>query len=97
LPDAPENALEKRIARMYRQDTAIVILSVAAIWSALGCVLRAALPLADDARVKLILEVSAVAVGVFATAALIAVLAHLRRNRAALYHEDLAHLKDRHE
>ncbi len=97
MADAPESVEEKRVAGMYRQDCGIIILSVVVVWSALACVLHAAAPLTDDARVKLILVASAVAVGVFATAALTAVLAHLRRNRSALYREDLAHLKDRHE
>lgn len=92
---AAEDSVEKRTARMYLQDTATLIISVLVMWSALGCVLCAALPLTDDARVRIFLEVSAAAVGIFATAALLAVLAHLRRNRDALYREDLAHLDER--
>ena len=91
MPDAPERDEERRIARMQRWDFAALVLSIAGTWLALGFVLREALPLAGNARVRLALEICAAAAGIFATAALIAVLGHLRRNRVALYHEDRSH------
>jgi hypothetical protein len=97
VPDAPERHGEKRIARMQGCDAAALILSIAGTWLALGFVLREALPLAGNTRVRLTLEISAAAAGIFATAALIAVLGHLRRNCAALYREDLLHRAKRDE
>ena len=97
MPDASERDEIRRIARMQGFDIAALVVSIAGTWLALGFVLRAALPLAGNARVRLTLEVSAAAAGIFATAALTAVLAHLRRNRAALYLEDLSHRTKRHE
>jgi hypothetical protein len=97
VPDAPERDEAKRIARMQGCDFAALIFSIAGTWLALGFVLREALPLAGNGRVRLTLEISAAAAGIFATAALIAVLGHLRRNRAALYREDLSHRPKRHE
>ena len=97
MPDAPERDKEKRIARMQGCDVAALVLSIAGAWLALGFVLREALPLAGSARVRLTLEISAASAAIFVTAALLAVLGHLRRNRAALYREDLSHRAKRDE
>jgi hypothetical protein len=86
--------VEKRIARMYISDTVIIILSITATWIVLAFVLHEVLPLAGNTNIRLIIEISAVAVAVCATGAFIALLGHLRRNRATLYREDLAHRRD---
>ena len=80
---------------MYGRDVGTIVIVMAATWAVLALVLHECLPLADSQRVKLILDLSAAAVGVAATAALIALLVHLRRNRGTLYREDLDHLTNR--
>jgi hypothetical protein len=83
---------DPRISRMYLLDCVIIIVSLAATWAALLFVLREALSLAVDPAVKRTILVAAAAAGVASTAALVAVLVHLKGNRRALYSEDLVHL-----
>jgi hypothetical protein len=80
--------VEPRLTRPYIRDSLVILLSIMAMWGVLSFVLREVLRLTGDIRVKLVLVISAVAAGVFATGAFIALFGHLRRNRAALYGAD---------
>jgi len=77
---------------MYLLDCATILGFLVLTWSVLVFVLREASNLSSSVVVKIIMEVSAGLAGVFATAALVAVLVHLKKNRESLYREDLSHL-----
>jgi hypothetical protein len=87
----PDFSNDPRIPRMYFLDSFIIVVSLVVTWVTLLFVLREAIPLAADPVVKQIMVVAAAAAGIASTAALVAVLVHLRGHRQALYSEDLAH------
>ncbi len=73
--------------RGYRLDALVIWIALAALWVVLAFTLRLVLDLAGDGSTRVLLVGAAGLVGVFATAALIAVLLHLRRDGATLYND----------
>jgi hypothetical protein len=77
--------MDDRARRMYFVDGAVIWISLVAMWAVLGFTLRHVLPLTDDQLARGVICGAAALAGVFATSALIALLLHLRRERASLY------------
>ena len=75
---------------MYLRDSATIVFAMVATLVVLAVVLREVLVLTADRRVRLVVGLSAAAVGIFATGALTTLLFHLRRNRESLYRADMA-------
>jgi len=76
---------------MHVGDSLVILAVVASVWATLAFVVVEALPLATRPSLRVALLSSGGAVGAFATAALVALLVHLGRNRDELYAEDLRH------
>lgn len=93
---------------MHRTDIGVILVFSALLWAVLGFTLKEVLGLVDSlggealklgdgvnpAAVKAIIIVSALVAGAFATAAMVAVLVQLHRNRDSLYCEDISHLDE---
>ena len=84
--------MDRRTHSMYATDAAVIWTALAVMWVVLAFTLRQVLPLASGVPTRVVMVASAVLAGVFTTSALMAVLAHLARHRAALYAEDVSHL-----
>ena len=78
-----------RINKLYRQDRGLVFVFILFVWAVLGFVLKNVLSLAMNDLIRNVALVAGLLAGIFVTSALVAVLAHLKKNRIALYSEEL--------
>ena len=78
-----------RINKLYRQDRGLVFVFILFVWAVLGFVLKNVLSLAMNDLLRNVALVAGLLAGIFVTSALVAVLAHLKKNRIALYSEEL--------
>ena len=83
-----------QIGRLYRRDTMLVCLSLILAWVVLGFVFGGVAGLAPDPVVEDMALAAGLTTGLFITAALIAVVIHLRKNRQVLYLTELVHPAD---
>lgn len=80
---------EIKMDKMYRQDTGLVVVFIIFVWLILGFVLISVSSLAPNDLIRNAILVAGSTAGIFVTSALIAVLAHLKKNRAGIYSEEL--------
>lgn len=80
---------EVKIGKMYRQDTGLVVICIIFVWLVLGFVLINVSSLAANELIRDVTLGAGTMVGIFVTSALIAVLVHLKKNRVAIYSEEL--------
>ncbi len=78
-----------RINKLYRQDRGLVFVFILFVWAVLGFVLKNVLSLAMNNLIRNVALVAGLLAGIFVTSALVAVLAHLKKNCIALYSEEL--------
>lgn len=78
-----------KINKLYRQDTGLVFVFILFVWVVLGFVLMSVSSLAVSDLIRNVALVAGVVAGIFVTSALVAVLVHLKKNRIALYSEEL--------
>ncbi|KJR44354.1 hypothetical protein UF75_5267 [Desulfosporosinus sp. I2] len=78
-----------RINKLYKQDRGLVFVFILFVWAVLGFVLKNVLSLAMNDLIRNVALVAGLLAGIFVTSALVAVLAHLKKNRIALYSEEL--------
>ena len=78
--------------RLYRYDTIVISGFILFLWVILGVVLIQVVSLLDENSVRAISISSAITVGVFSTASLVAVLVHLKQKNSAIYGEDVDNL-----
>lgn len=90
-----ENLLihESRISKMCSKDRSIVAFWIALMWLILAAVYLQVSSLADSSSSKMIALVAGILVGLFNTAALVAVSGHLKGKKQKLYSEDIFHLE----
>lgn len=81
--------MENMIKKKYMMDSIIILFFVVFTWSILLLVLKTVYDIALIPSVKAVSIISCVLLGVFSTSALVAVLAHLKRNRTDIYQEDI--------
>ncbi len=86
--------MENRIKKMYSQDCGVLLIAMIALWSVLAYVSIMVSSLAPNYTVRTMVFLVAAVAGSFTTAALFAVLAHLRKNRIQLYTEEILCLDD---
>ncbi|WP_407313545.1 hypothetical protein [Desulfosporosinus sp. SB140] len=79
-------------AKMYRQDTGLVLIFIIFIWLVLGFILISISGLASSDLVRDVTIVTGLLAGIFVTSALIAVLAHLKKNKVGIYSEELCQI-----
>lgn len=78
-----------KVDKLYRQDKGLVFVFILFVWVVLGFVLMSVTSLKVSDLIRHVAEVAGVLAGVFVTSALAAVLVHLKKNRLALYSEEL--------
>lgn len=78
-----------KIDKLYKQDTRLVFVFILFVWSVLGFVLVNVSSLAESDLIRNVALLSGIVAGIFVTSALVAVLVHLKKNRHALYSEEL--------
>ncbi|HBW37637.1 MAG: hypothetical protein VR66_27770 [Peptococcaceae bacterium BRH_c23] len=78
-----------KINKLYRQDTGLVFVFILFVWVVLGFVLMSVARLAVSDLIRNVALVAGVVAGIFVTSSLVAVLVHLKKNRIALYSEEL--------
>lgn len=83
---------EKSIRTMYIRDCLLLVIFVIGLWSILAPVMLAVLGLAPDGTVKAIVVCVAMISGAALTWGMLAVFFHIRKNRDAIYREDLGNL-----
>jgi NADH:ubiquinone oxidoreductase subunit K len=85
--------MERMMKKMYRIDLVAIIFSILMLWSvAIFVFTRSSSIFQISGSVLAVTMLIGAAAAVFATAALVAVWAHLRRNYGSLYREDLCQL-----
>lgn len=80
------------IDRLYRYDSFVIIGFILLMWAILAIVLTQVVALLEENIVRAIAVSSALAVGIFSTASLVAVLVHLKQKKRMLYGEDVDNL-----
>ena len=83
---------EKSIRTMYHRDCALLAVFVVGMWSILIPVMLTVLGLAPNGTVKAIVICVAMISGAALSWGMLAVFFHIRRNRDAIYREDLENL-----
>lgn len=78
-----------KINKLYRQDRGLVFVFILFVWAVLGFVLKNVFSLAMNDLIRNVALGAGLLAGIFVTSALVAVLAHLKKNRIALYSEEL--------
>jgi len=78
-----------KMNQLYRQDTGLVVIFIIFVWLVLGFVLISVSNLAPSALIRNVMLVAGSLAVIFVTGSLIAVLAHLKKNRAGIYSEEL--------
>ncbi len=78
--------------RLYVCDTMVITGFILLMWAILALVLSQVVNLLDGSMVRTIAMASALTVGIFCTASLVAVLVHLKQKRRVLYGEDVDNL-----
>ena len=73
---------------------AVVLAFLVLTWCVLIFTVYKIIALASTVAIKAVIVISAGSVIVFATAALIAVMLHLRKRKESIYREDIAHRKN---
>jgi len=81
--------LETKIKKMYTRDRNTIIGFMAALWLIICGVISQIIPLTTTTEEKMVIMSTGVIVCVFATAALIGVLIHIKNKKEALYQEDI--------
>ncbi len=84
---------ETRISKMSRNDRGIIVFWIIFMWIILASVYMQVSALADKPEIRIVALVVGILVGTFNTAALIAVLGHLKHKKNQLYAEDIYHLE----
>lgn len=80
---------EQKINKMYRKDTRLVIIFIVFVWIVLGYVLVSVSDIAPNSGIRNV-AIGAGGIAIISvTSALIAVLSHLKKNRIAVYSEEL--------
>lgn len=81
--------MESKIKNLHRQDNATVVFILVVLWAVLVYVISQVMGIAPDRGTSLVIAGIGVIAGSFATAACIAVLVHLKKNKIKLYTEEI--------
>lgn len=86
--------LNGRIERMFGADRRMAITFVVCLWLIVGFVFFAVSSFTDDPGIRSVLLVGALAVLVFNTAAIVAMLRHYAEDKHFIYDIDIRHLDE---
>lgn len=81
--------MDKAIRRLFSVDYLVIATFIGFMWCVLAFVLYQVLTLVSSGSIMMLSVLSAITVGTFSTASLLAVIGHLKRNRAVIYREDV--------
>jgi len=87
--------MEKKIGRLFFIDCTVLLFSLVAIWAMVIFTMTEVSEIAPSKIVQNLLDGSALLVCFFATASLAAVYGHIKRNRNAIYREDILVARDK--
>ncbi len=85
--------MEIKIKKLFRQDIAAILFMLAALWTVLIYAMTQIIKIAPDPANGIAISMIGVVAGLFATASMIAVLVHLRKNKNKLYSEEINSLE----
>jgi len=81
--------MENKIQKMYLIDCITIIGFMVALWIIVCGVILQVLPLSSNSTIKMVIALTGTVVVLSSTAALIAVLNHLKNKKIELYKEDI--------
>jgi hypothetical protein len=81
-----------KINKLYWQDTGLVSFFIIFVWGVLGYVLITVRSLTKSILIKDTAVATGLIAGIFVTSALVAVLVHIKKNKIALYREEVEQL-----
>ncbi len=81
--------MEERIKRLYSGDQLLIIAFIVFLWFVLIYTVAVIINLATGPGVRALILGVGFAAGIYATAALLAVLAHLKNQKIEIYTEDI--------
>ncbi len=82
--------METKIKKMYARDSLVIIISLVGFLTFIPYVMSVVADLAPTPSIRLLIVGAGVLVCLFGAASLIAVIAHLKRNRVTLYTKELS-------
>lgn len=85
--------MESKIKKLFRQDIAAILFMLAALWIVLIYAMTQIMQITTDPATGIAISMIGVVAGSFATASLMAVLVHLRKNKNKLYSEEINSLE----
>lgn len=88
--------MKKKIEKMYSQDCAVIFLFMVVLWTILIYVLMQINDIVANQSVRVLIFFIGIIAGTFATAALIAVVTHLGKNRTQIYTEEITVSENNH-
>lgn len=86
--------INARIDRMFARDRFMAWLSVVLLWLTIAVVYFAVDNVLDDTRIRVALAIAAIALLVFNTASIFAMVRHYQQDKAHIYGLDIRHLDE---
>ena len=83
--------LKQRIDALYRSDVRGSVLLIVCLWATVIFVLVMTWPYVPDQAIRIVLAISAIAVLIFNTAAIVAMVSHYRDDKDFIYGLDIKH------
>jgi hypothetical protein len=83
--------LKQRIDALYRSDVLGSVLLIVALWATVIFVLVMTWPYIPDQGIRIVVAIAAIAVLIFNTAAVVAMVSHYRDDKDFIYGLDIKH------
>ena len=81
--------MKKKIQQLFISDCTAIVTAMVALWAMVMFAMTTVRAIAPTRAVEALIFASALLICLFATASLAAVFIHLKRNREAIYTEDI--------
>jgi hypothetical protein len=81
--------MEKKIRRLYAGDCCLVVSSIFFMWLVLAFIMSMIYSVVAGVDMRLLIVVVGLLTGIYGTAALVAVLVHLKRQQIEIYTEEI--------
>lgn len=89
IPTRGTGPLKKKIQRLFISDCTAIVTAMIALWAMIMFAMTSVRAIAPTRVVATFIFASALLICIFGTVSLAAVLIHLKRNRDAIYTEDI--------
>jgi len=86
--------LQNRIDAMFRRDKIWACGFVLVLWATLAFVFFSINPLIPDGMMRIVIAISAIILGVFNTASIVAMISHYGHDKNFIYELDIRHLDE---